>query len=77
MKRKFLAFGLSFVISLAAMAETQVCSTQTRNVTDDEGNTIYSATCTKCDNNATVARIKAGTCAMGGLKVMMAADEVE
>jgi hypothetical protein len=73
MKTKILSFVLIFtLVTSYAHAE---CSTQTRSIMDEDGNVLYSATCTKCDIYPTVARIKAIACANAALRVMMDAEE--
>jgi hypothetical protein len=49
----------------------QVCRTETREIRDEEGCLLFSATCTRCDEEAVVARVQAISCANHALSVMM------
>lgn len=47
------------------------CATRTSNITDECGNVLYSATCTRCDEDASVASIQATICAQAAVRSML------
>ena len=48
---------------LSVMHLPETCATKTSSVTDEDGNVLYSATCTRCDEDPVIATIKAALCA--------------
>jgi hypothetical protein len=55
---------------LSVMHLPETCATKTSSVTDEDGNVLYSATCTRCDEDPVIANIKAALCAKKAVESM-------
>ncbi len=76
MKRKSISLFLIIAGTFFVQVAKADCNTQTRTAYDGDGNAVASASCTRCDADATVARIQAGACADAGLKAMIPNEEL-
>lgn len=56
---------------LSVMNLPETCATQTLSAKDEDGNVLYSVTCTRCDENPVIATIKAGLCAQKALDAII------